>query len=168
MQMSRRARRMERHYQKAKTPALNLVSLMDIFTILVFFLLVSSSNTQQLPSNKDLRLPTSTSKTVPGENLIIAITPEQILLKGKPIARVENVLATKQATIPELAEELAIILQNTAALTAAATQAGEPENHSVTIMGDETISYELINRILTTCQQAKFNKIAFAAIQKAK
>lgn len=52
MEMSRRARRMERHHARNKQPALNLVSLMDVFTILVFFLLVSSSNVQQLPKKK--------------------------------------------------------------------------------------------------------------------
>ncbi len=52
MEMSRRARRMERNHKRNKQPALNLVSLMDVFTILVFFLLVSSSNVQQLPKKK--------------------------------------------------------------------------------------------------------------------
>ncbi len=36
MKQSRRAKRMERHHKRGKgTPAFNLVSLMDIFTILV-------------------------------------------------------------------------------------------------------------------------------------
>ena len=40
---SARAKRMERHHQRAKGgSSLNLVSLMDIFTILVFFLLVNA------------------------------------------------------------------------------------------------------------------------------
>ena len=39
MEKSRRAKRMERHHKQRKQPALNMVSLMDIFTILVFFLL---------------------------------------------------------------------------------------------------------------------------------
>ena len=34
------------------TAALNLVSLMDIFTILVFFLLVNSSEVEVLPNDK--------------------------------------------------------------------------------------------------------------------
>ena len=57
MNKSKRAKRMERHHARRKQPALNLVSLMDIFTILVFFLLVSSSNVHQLPKKKDINLP---------------------------------------------------------------------------------------------------------------
>ena len=40
MKTSRRARRIQRHYSRMHRPGgLNLVSLMDIFTILVFFLI---------------------------------------------------------------------------------------------------------------------------------
>ena len=49
MKMSRRAKRMDRHHRRNKGNAvLNLVSLMDIFTILVFFLLVNSGRLNAL------------------------------------------------------------------------------------------------------------------------
>ena len=54
MVRSGRAKRMEKHHKRNKsTAALNLVSLMDIFTILVFFLLVNSSDVETLPSTKE-------------------------------------------------------------------------------------------------------------------
>lgn len=161
MKMSRRARRMERHHKKAKTPALNLVSLMDIFTILVFFLLVSSSNTQQLPSSKDLRLPTSSSQTIPDETLVIAVTQEDVLVKGISVAKVAEVLAGSNEVIPGLKEELDF-------LAAGSNPADAGQGRRVTIMGDENISYDLVRKILTTCQQANYTRIAFAAVQKAK
>jgi len=48
MQKSHRAARMDRRHKRGKKAgvALNLVSLMDIFTILVFFLLVNSTNVE--------------------------------------------------------------------------------------------------------------------------
>ena len=67
MNTSRRAKRMERNHKRNKQSSLNLVSLMDIFTILVFFLLVSSSNVQQLPNSKDISLPTSVADKAPKE-----------------------------------------------------------------------------------------------------
>ncbi len=161
MKMSRRARRMERHHKKAKTPALNLVSLMDIFTILVFFLLVSSSNTQQLPSNKDLRLPASSSQTVPDETLVIAVTQEDVLVKGVSVAKVRDVLNNTDELIPGLKEELDFL-----AGTSSAVEGNQ--GRRITIMGDENISYDLIRKILNTCQQANYTRIAFAAVQKAK
>ena len=82
MEMSARAKRMQRYNKLRKQPALNLVSLMDIFTILVFFLLVTSSSSQQLPNSKDLRLPTSTAKKAPKDTLIIMVTNDNILVQG--------------------------------------------------------------------------------------
>ena len=60
MVKSARAKRMEKHHKRhGKNVGLNLVSLMDIFTILVFFLLVNSSDVETLPNAKDLQLPES-------------------------------------------------------------------------------------------------------------
>ena len=60
MAKSARAKRMAKHHRRNKGKGtLNLVSLMDIFTILVFFLLVNSSDVQTLPNAKDLQLPES-------------------------------------------------------------------------------------------------------------
>jgi hypothetical protein len=57
MVKSARAKRMDKHHLRNKrTVGLNLVSLMDIFTILVFFLLVNSSDVETLPNTKELQL----------------------------------------------------------------------------------------------------------------
>ncbi|ACR13649.1 ExbD/TolR family protein [Teredinibacter turnerae] len=164
MQMSKRARRMERHHKLQKKPILNLVSLMDIFTILVFFLLVNSSNTHQLPSNKDLTLPTASAQKAPEETVVIAITREDILVQGRRVLRLADLpeVATDEG-IPALKQELEY--QSTLAYTAENTAQG---GRQITIMGDENISYELVRQILKTCQQANYRKIAFAANQKAK
>ena len=55
---------MERHHARHKAGGgLNLVSLMDIFTILVFFLLVHSGDADVLQSSTDVELPESISQT---------------------------------------------------------------------------------------------------------
>lgn len=159
MKMSRRARRMERNHKKFKMPPLNLVALMDIFTILVFFLLVSSSNTHQLPTNKDLKLPTSKSTLVPEETLLVVITKKDILLGGKSIAKVEDVLRNQDSSIRELTDELAFLSKGRSPEAATGGR--------ITIMSDENVSYEIIQKVLTSCQQSNYTKIAFAAVQKA-
>ncbi len=161
MEMSRRARRMERHHKRGKQSALNLVSLMDIFTILVFFLLVSSSNVQQLPNSKDIRLPTSSAKKVPNETIIIAITGSAILVQGRKVATINQVVENKDAYIPDLKKEL--IFQSAKGLF---SKKDVKKGYAVTIMGDEKIHYELLRKVLATCRQANYTRIAFAAMQK--
>lgn len=165
MNKSRRAKRMERAHQRRKQPALNLVSLMDIFTILVFFLLVSSSNVQQLPSSKDIRLPTSVAKKAPKETIVIAVTGKDILVQGRKVATLKQIMANPDVLIPSLKEEL--LFQSGKGVLSV----GDNDNkkgRAVTIMGDENMPYELLRKILTTCRHANYTHIAFAAVQKAK
>lgn len=161
-QASRRARRMDRHHKMRKGSGLNLVSLMDIFTILVFFLLVNSSSAPQLPNQKDLALPTSTAQKAPKETLVLVITNQSILLQGREVVRVQSLTASEDEIIEPLKQELEFQSGNQRADAAA------EEGEAITIMGDENISYELLRKILATLQQANYTEIAFAAHQKAK
>jgi biopolymer transport protein ExbD len=165
MEMSRRARRMERHHARNKPPAINLISLMDVFTILVFFLLISSSNVQQLPKKKDIHLPTSTATKSPKETLIISVTQRNILVQGKEVAVIQQVIADALPSIDGLEKELNYHASKTRVLNVADTQS---KGKAVTIMGDENMPYELLRKILATCRKVNYTQIAFAAMQKTK
>ncbi|VAW59184.1 hypothetical protein MNBD_GAMMA11-669 [hydrothermal vent metagenome] len=164
MNMSRRAKRMEKHHARRKQPTLNLVSLMDIFTILVFFLLVSSSSVQQLPKKKDIRLPTSVATKAPKETLIISITQKSIIVQGREVALIAQVAASTSSRIKALEKELLFQAAKTAAIK---MPDGKIKGRAVTIMGDENIHYELLRKILATCREVNYTNIAFAAMQKA-
>lgn len=162
MTLSRRAKRMERNHKRNKQSALNLVSLMDIFTILVFFLLVSSSNVQQLPNSKDISLPTSVAEKAPKETLIIAITQDSIIVQGTKVSSINDAINNNESLIPSLEQELKFQSSKIA-------MSNNPvKGRSVTIMGDESIPYQLLRKILATCRQTNYTHIAFAAVQKAK
>lgn len=155
MKASRRVRRMKKYRQRTQGANLNLVSLMDIFTILVFFLLVNSSATPELPSYKDLKLPESTSEAIAGDNLTIALTEEHVLVQGNGIASMSEVRRSELDVVEELKAELTLLAED------------YPDDieRVVTIAGHQDIEYALIRKILRTCQEAGFNHIAFAANQ---
>jgi len=163
VKMSRRAKRMEKHHERRRDSGLNLVSLMDIFTILVFFLLVSSSNVQQMPNNKDVRLPTSVAQKSPKETLVISITRSDILVQGRKVIDIAAILNSAEPVITSLQKELQFHAGNSALKLADAKK-----GRAVTIMGDENLPYALLRKILATCRQANYTHIAFAAMQKAK
>ena len=66
-----------------KGGALNLVSLMDIFTILVFFLMVNSSEVEVLQTSSKIKLPDSTSEQRPENQLVISISQDDLVLQGR-------------------------------------------------------------------------------------
>lgn len=165
LEVSRRARRMERHHKFNKGSPLNLVSLMDIFTILVFFLLVNSSSTQQLPKKEDLTLPNSVAKKAPQETIVIAITRNDVLVQGRKVAEVAALLNDEADDIPSLKKELDFLSGQTSQEN---VDVEELAGKKITVMGDENTSYDLIRKILTTCRQANYTNVAFAATQVAK
>ena len=164
MPKSARARRMAKHHRRHKgSGALNLVSLMDIFTILVFFLLVNSSDVQTLPNTKDLQLPESIAEKKPEENVVVLIGETDILVQGKVVARIDEVMAIKGNDIPALRE--ALLSQNDRALRRAAQD--DIAGREVTIMGDKDISYRLLKKVMATCTASDYGQISLAVLQKS-
>ena len=164
MVKSARAKRMEKHHKRNKgSGALNLVSLMDIFTILVFFLLVNSSDVQTLPNAKDMKLPESIAEKKPEETVTILIGKTDILVQGEPVAKIDEVMAIKGNDIPELRE--ALLSQNDRVLRRAAN--ADVAGREVTIMGDKDIPYRLLKKVMATCTQSDYGQISLAVLQKS-
>ena len=164
MVKSARAKRMEKHHRRNKgAGALNLVSLMDIFTILVFFLLVNSSDVQTLPNTKDLQLPESIAEKKPEENVVVLIGKTDILVQGQPVAKIADVMAIKGNDIPELRE--ALLSQNDRVLRREAKD--DIAGREVTIMGDKEIPYRLLKKVMATCTASDYGQISLAVLQKS-
>lgn len=164
MVKSGRAKRMEKHHKRNKgAGALNLVSLMDIFTILVFFLLVNSSDVQTLPNAKDMKLPESIAEKKPEETVTILIGKTDILVQGKPVANIAAVMATQGNDIPALRE--ALLSQNDRVLRRAARD--DVAGREVTIMGDKDIPYRLLKKVMATCTDSDYGQISLAVLQKS-
>jgi biopolymer transport protein TolR len=158
-----RAARMDRHHARhKKSVGLNLVSLMDIFTILVFFLLVNSSEVEVLPNTKDVQLPESIAETRARESVVVLVTDTEILVQGRVVSRIDEVLARDELVIPELKAEL-IAQAERALLANAGDAAAERE---VTIMGDKEIPYHLLKRVMATCTDADYGQLSLAVLQK--
>jgi biopolymer transport protein ExbD len=161
---SARAKRMEKHHRRHKSgTALNLVSLMDIFTILVFFLLVSSSEVEVLPNAKDIQLPESIAQEKAKETVVILIGDEDIIVQGNPVVKVADVMAQTSNDIPELRE--ALKSQNDRVLRREAQD--DIEGREVTIMGDKDIPYRLLKKVMATCSQSEYGQISLAVLQKS-
>jgi len=164
MRKSRRAERMERRHERGKKfGALNLVSLMDIFTILVFFLLVNSSDVQTLPNAKDIQLPESIAEEKAKETVVILIGEEDILVQGTPIAKVDDVIRLKGNDIPQLRQ--ALMSQNDRVLRREAQD--DIAGREVTIMGDKDIPYRLLKKVMATCTMSDYGQISLAVLQKS-
>ena len=159
MKLSRRARRMKQHHARAKnyTATLNMVSLMDIFTILVFFLLVNATSAEVLPSPQNITLPNSVSEILPLRNLVIAVNEEDIRIQGRFVISFKEAMSSSKTTIKPLYDALRIEATSTRGVT---------DKQGVKIMGDKKIPFKLLKKIMLTCAGAEYTKISFAVNQK--
>ncbi len=162
MAMSRRARRMDRHHKRAGGSALNLVSLMDIFTILVFFLLVNSTESETLERSKAVDIPESVSQQKPRETVVVMVTTDTVLVQGKVVASVDDINAQDGKTVPALRDALQAQVDRLIVKAGADDQAAR----EVTIMGDKNIPYRVLKKVMTTCTEADYGQISLAVIQK--
>jgi biopolymer transport protein ExbD len=164
MKENRRMKRMARSSKRTTGAGLNLVSLMDVFTILVFFLLVNSGSSDVMEPPKNIQLPDSIVETKPRETVVVMITPEQILVQGEPVITTQEVIDSKVSIIDPVKQRL--ILQRKKILgisTKAVSQSKE-----VTVLAQRTVPFHLMKKVMASCTSAGYEKISLAVIQTAK
>jgi len=155
--IQKRAARRARHGNQLD---MNLVSLIDVFTILIFFLL-SNSGVETIAPAKSVRLPESVSEQVPKETLVVAVNGDEITVDGRKVADVATLANATDDLIPGLKAELDQLAARPVALAANAGKA-----KAVTIMGDKTIPYQLLRKVMYTCALADYTDVSFAVNRK--
>ena len=154
-------KRAERRDRNKNGLDMNLVSLIDIFTILIFFLLSSASGVEILPSSKSVKLPESTSEKSPRETVIVMVNGTDIIVEGRRIASVADVLRSDGDLIATLKSELDLH-----AGRQVIRKENEGKSKAVTIMGDKDIPYRLLRKVMYTAARANFSDVSFAVVGK--
>jgi biopolymer transport protein TolR len=154
-------KRAERKSRNRMSMDMNLVSLIDIFTILLFFLLSSATGVEILTSTKAVKLPTSSADKLPKETLVIVVAGQDILVDGRKVATVDEALATQGDEIAPLKAELALHAQKVVV-----REENKAQGRAVTIMGDRDIPYALLRKVMATAARADFSDVSFAVTKK--
>ncbi len=163
MKLSPLQKRAERHARNKLSVDLNLVSLIDIFTILIFFLLANASEVEVLPSTKAVKLPESTAEKTPKETVVVLVSNQDIVVQGRKVSSVSEAMNADSDLIAPLKAEL-----DYHAGRQLVRKEKEVRNKAITIMGDKEIPYRLLRKIMVTCARANYSDISFAVIQKGK
>lgn len=161
MRNSRRLKRMSRN--RVKITKMNLTSLMDVFTILVFFLLVNSGSVEILDAPREVTLPESRVETKPRETVVIFVSKEEVLVQGELVASVEDILVGDSGSTDAITTRLAELKDNVVGPSTLAVS-GSLE---VTILADRSVPFIVIKRIMSTCTNEGYENVSLAVIQKA-
>jgi biopolymer transport protein TolR len=166
-QVRRHKRRLARRNDSA---TLTLTSLIDIFTLLVCFLLVGFQGEAQIPSIKGLALPISNSYIAPESALAMAVTPEEIRINEK---KIQSLALTSSPASPSATDgldlgPLAGVLQQEAKRFKPTQVVNGSPQRMVIILADKNIPYAILRQIMIVCSQQGFGRISFAVNKEAK
>jgi biopolymer transport protein ExbD len=161
MKLTPLQKRAERRSRNKTMVDMNLVSLIDVFTILIFFLLSNSGGVETLPSPKAVKLPESVAQTQPRDTVVVVISGTEIIVDGRKVANVADVIDAPDDLIEGLKAELDI-----QAGRQVIRKENEAKGKTLTIMGDKDIPYRLLRKVMYTSARANFSDVSFAVRQR--
>lgn len=160
MRNTRRIKRMSRN--RLKLTKMNLTSLMDVFTILVFFLLVNSGSVEIVEAPKSVELPESRAEAKPRETVVIFISPDEVLVQGQVVAKVADILAGKADSVAPVTARLAQLKEQVVGINTQVVA----ESREITILADKSVPFMVVKAIMSTCTGQGFENVSLAVIQK--
>ena len=161
MKNSRRMKRMSRNRQMVTR--MNLTSLMDVFTILVFFLLVNSATTEVLETPKQITLPASVVEDKPRETAVIFISREQVIVQGEAVISTAEILTMQGQNVAPIGARLAEVSRSIIGLRTQQVA----ESQEVTILADKSVPFRVVKKVMSTCTSEGYGRISLAVLQKA-
>ncbi|ALO33714.1 RNA polymerase subunit sigma-70 [Colwellia sp. MT41] len=170
MKQSFKAKRLAKHHKRFSAGAkLNLVSLMDIFTILVFFLIVNQSEIRVLQNIKEINLPVSIAKELPAENVLITVLPQRIMIQERVVWQQNSALTEVGVDInSDLIDAVKTELSYLATKRPVLTETEKENGRAVTIIGDASVPYQVLKQIMSACADSNYRNISLAVKQIAK
>jgi biopolymer transport protein ExbD len=148
---------------RRRITGLNLTPLMDVFTILVFFLLFHSTGGDIVETPKQIVLPDSVVETKPRETVEIMVSPEVVLVQGQAVIGTPELLDDTIGSVAEITERLTQLERNIIGISTKTVA----ESKEVTILADKTIPFKVLKKIMSTCTDSGYGRISLAVIQKA-
>lgn len=152
--------RIKKHDTNPGKQFLNLTSMMDMFTIILVFLLKTYSTEGNLihPS-ENLTLPKSSSEMVPQAALDVIVSKETIMVNDEVVEQVQNVRAQPGVTITRLRDRLTVYAEEAKRME---EMFGQPFSGLITIQGDKDLEYWILVKVLHTCGASGYSNLRLA------
>jgi biopolymer transport protein ExbD len=142
---------------------LNLTPLMDVFTVLVFFLMANSASVETLQQPKQITLPESVVEEKPRETVVVFVGKEEVLVQGVPVARVADIQATGNVEIEPIGARLAELSESVIGLSTQAVA----ESQEVTVLADKSVPFSVLKKVMATCTAQGYTRVSLAVVQKS-
>ena len=163
---------MKKRFVMGKPPGLMLTSLLDMFTIILIFLIVSfEAEDHNFQLNPDITLPASLAHSVFKPAVNVAISPDALIVEKETIAELKNFRANQEhydaGEIPELVEELKLYYDNFVEMTKDLEEITEENDPAIIIIqANKDLDYETLYLVLRSASMAGFVRYRLAIMKK--
>ena len=165
MSLSKRARRTTQHHLRHREDAeLNLIPLIDILSVMVAFLLLYSTEVEVIQNSRGVEIPQSTAEVQPKQSVVVMITKDQVFVQGELVAS----FAELHDTQTPLIEPLRLVLERPMLLAEGGAADPTMAAREITVMGDKSLPYEVVRKVMATCTAAAYGKISLAVLEREK
>ena len=142
-------RRASRQARGGALVDMNLVSLIDVFTILIFFLLAHSVDVQTLSPPAGVRLPQARAEQPPRDGIELAVSGQTVLLQGRAVATLTD-------------EGLAPLAAALAAQVAQRPAVQQPLVLPLVLVADRELPYHWLRSLMRSAATAGLTEVSFA------
>jgi biopolymer transport protein ExbD len=143
---------------------LNVTPLVDMFVILVLFLIANfSASGEVLSMSKDVVLPEAANTEELQLAPAVVVSKEQVIVSGSIIGRVDDLTREEYLNIPALEEKLREMKKQYEDLHNAANDSGAFKG-DVNIQADKGVQFRIVKRVMFSCASAGYGNIAFATM----
>ena len=152
------------HNKKSVFADLLVTPLVDMFVIIVLFLIANFSATGEvLMMSKDISLPEAKNVQDIQSAPVVTISKTEVLLSGSLIGRVEDFTREDYLNIPLLEEKLRDERKKFEDLHSAANDTGAFKG-DVNIQADKQVQFRIVKRVMFSCASAGYGNINFATL----
>lgn len=163
MKSSRRLKRMDR--SKVVAPTLILTSLMDIFIVIVIYLLMNQAlGVDAVAPPRAIKLPDSVVDTSPRQTVMMTVSNADVVIQGERVATIAEVLQSDGDFI----EAVGLRMQKIRESYIGISEESVANSTEVTIMADRSVPFKVLKKLMSTCSSAGYGKISLAVNNKEK
>ena len=155
------------HGKKSTYADLLITPLVDMFVIIVLFLIANFSATGEvLMMTKDIQLPEAVNVKEVEMHPVVMVSGDQVSISGNVVGQVQDLVKEEYLNIPALEEKLRDMKKQFEDLHAMADGNTNAFKGDVNIQAHKDVEFSIIKRVMFSCASAGYNNINFATLQK--
>jgi biopolymer transport protein ExbD len=150
--------------KRSLAAGLMLTSMIDMFVILVIFLIQNfSASGEILFISKDISLPKAKQTSALDRAPVVAISPATVVLEGEKVENVPDLQTRQEEDVPELSRRLAELKEQ-----ARSMRPDAPFDPHIIVQAHEGIDFGVVRRVLLACAVEGYTDVRFAVLQTKK